>query len=123
INETHAQVLSSLSAGQNVRVLEAGEGRDLLEAAGIKLQAPTTRSSDSDYVNPKRRGGGRGMSNGSGAPPGPAATDRPREANPRERAPQPGGPGPAQLRDAAPNNPAPADSQRQRPSNPPSQGH
>jgi hypothetical protein len=71
INDTHAQIVSGLSQGQNVRILEAGEGRDLLELAGIKIEGPTTRSSDSDYVNPRRRGGGGRNGNGqSGAPPG-----------------------------------------------------
>jgi HlyD family secretion protein len=34
-NETHARVASGLTPGQNVLILQAGQGRDLLEDAGI----------------------------------------------------------------------------------------
>ena len=34
-NETHARIATGLNAGQNVLILEAGQGRDLLELAGI----------------------------------------------------------------------------------------
>lgn len=41
-NETHAQVMDGLSEGEEVLLLQAGQGRLLLEAAGIKTE-PTTR--------------------------------------------------------------------------------
>lgn len=43
-NETHAEVTKGLDAGQEVLLLQAGQGRELLERAGIKVeQQPTTR--------------------------------------------------------------------------------
>ena len=44
-NETHAEVFGPVAAGQDVLLLQPGQGRQLLERAGIKLQ-PTTRPSD-----------------------------------------------------------------------------
>jgi hypothetical protein len=41
-DDTHAQVLSGLNVGDQVLVLQSGQGRDLLERAGIKVN-PTTR--------------------------------------------------------------------------------
>lgn len=35
VNETHAQILAGVSEGHDVLVLQAGQGRELLEAAGI----------------------------------------------------------------------------------------
>jgi len=40
VNETHAQVISGISKGDEVLILEAGQGRDLLEKAGIKVAPP-----------------------------------------------------------------------------------
>jgi hypothetical protein len=40
VNETHAQVIAGLSQGQQVLILGAGQGRELLENAGIKVEAP-----------------------------------------------------------------------------------
>src|SRR4051812_1378675 len=43
-NDTHVQVKDGLAAGQDVLLLQVGQGRDLLEKAGIKATvAPTTR--------------------------------------------------------------------------------
>ncbi len=41
-NETHIQITRGLSAGQQVLLLQAGQGRELLERSGVKI-APTTR--------------------------------------------------------------------------------
>ncbi len=43
-NETHAQIVDGLNANDQVLVLQAGQGRDLLEKAGITVQ-PATRPS------------------------------------------------------------------------------
>ena len=44
-NETHVQVLEGISAGQEVLILQSGQGRELLEKAGIKVE-PATKPSD-----------------------------------------------------------------------------
>ena len=43
-NDTHVQVLDGVALGQRVLRLQAGQGRDLLEKAGIKVE-PATRPS------------------------------------------------------------------------------
>ena len=43
-NETHVEVLEGIKAGQQVLRLQAGQGRELLEAAGIKMN-PASRPS------------------------------------------------------------------------------
>jgi HlyD family secretion protein len=58
-NETHAEVLSGLTAGQQVLLLQPGQGRSLLEKAGIKVQ-PTTRPGDVPG-GPKRKRPGNGV--------------------------------------------------------------
>ncbi|MCC6424049.1 MAG: HlyD family efflux transporter periplasmic adaptor subunit [Phycisphaerales bacterium] len=44
-NQTHVQIVSGLSAGDQVLLLQMGQGRQLLESAGIKL-GPTTSPTD-----------------------------------------------------------------------------
>jgi multidrug efflux pump subunit AcrA (membrane-fusion protein) len=56
VNETHAQVASGLSAGDAVLVLEAGQGRELLEKAGIKIAAPAATSQPFDNKPPRPPG-------------------------------------------------------------------
>ncbi|HEV2295017.1 MAG TPA: hypothetical protein VGR35_14275 [Tepidisphaeraceae bacterium] len=51
VNDTHAQVLEGASAGDQVLLLQAGQGRELLEKAGIKI-APATRPAVLDEVPP-----------------------------------------------------------------------
>ncbi len=51
-SETHAQTLSGLSGGEQVLLLQAGQGRELLAAAGIKEEPATRPGGD------KRRRGG-----------------------------------------------------------------
>jgi HlyD family secretion protein len=61
-NETHVQVVSGLNEGDQVLLLQPGQGRMLLEKAGIKVvEQPTTRPS---------RGSGRRQRGGDGAPEG-----------------------------------------------------
>lgn len=50
-NETHAAIESGLTAGQDVLVLQAGQGRELLEKAGIKIEI----KNDSDDPDSKQR--------------------------------------------------------------------
>lgn len=43
-NDTHVEVTEGLAAGQNVLLLQVGQGRELLEKAGIKAtESPTTK--------------------------------------------------------------------------------
>jgi hypothetical protein len=51
-NDTHAEIVSGLAEGEDVLLLQPGQGRGLLEKAGIKVQ-PATRPGDSPN-NPKR---------------------------------------------------------------------
>lgn len=44
VNDTHAQILDGVKDGDQVLLLSAGQGRELLERAGVKLNdAPTTQ--------------------------------------------------------------------------------
>jgi HlyD family secretion protein len=54
-NDTHAEVISGVQEGDDVLLLQPGQGRNLLERAGVKL-APLTRPGDQPV---KRRGGKR----------------------------------------------------------------
>lgn len=54
-NETFVQVLSGLSAGQQVQLLEAGQGRLLAERAGIKTEAANGSRDHSKRRNGERR--------------------------------------------------------------------
>jgi hypothetical protein len=77
VNDTHAQIVEGVKKGDQVLLLQAGQGRELLEKAGIKI-APATRPSVVDEMPPlpvdrgPANGGnggasrGQGMSNGSG---------------------------------------------------------
>jgi multidrug efflux pump subunit AcrA (membrane-fusion protein) len=53
-NDTHAEIVSGLSSGQDVLLLQPGQGRMLLERAGIKT-APTTRPGDLPNRPSRRR--------------------------------------------------------------------
>jgi HlyD family secretion protein len=59
-NDTHAEIISGLAAGDDVLLLQPGQGRTLLEKAGVKVQ-PTTRPGDLP------NGTKRGKRNGNGA--------------------------------------------------------
>ena len=41
-NETHAEILEGVANGADVKILQVGEGQELLERAGIKLVPPST---------------------------------------------------------------------------------
>jgi HlyD family secretion protein len=73
LNDTHAEVRSGLSAGQQVLVLQMGQGQELAKRFNIKF---TPASQPSDLVDRRPRGGegtnGRGAAGGNG-PPGNAA--------------------------------------------------
>jgi hypothetical protein len=103
VNETHAQIASGLSAGDEVLILEAGQGRELLEKAGIKVAAPTAPTSQpfekdklvlkhSPQQSPKGAGGARrkGGEQSVGGAPAAGATTRPAAAAPA--APRPKNP-------------------------------
>ena len=70
VNDTHAQVVQGLKAGDQVLLLQAGQGRDLLEKAGIKV-APATRPSVVDDAPPgpidRGANGGPGAARGQGS--------------------------------------------------------
>jgi len=59
-NDTHAEVLSGITSGTDVLLLQPGQGRGLLEKAGIKL-APTTRPGDQPNGKKNKRGGAGGI--------------------------------------------------------------
>ena len=44
-NDTHAEIITGVHEGDDVLLLQPGQGRGLLEKAGIKVQ-PTTRPGD-----------------------------------------------------------------------------
>jgi hypothetical protein len=56
-NETHAQVTDGLSEGEDVLLLQAGQGRVLLEKAGIKVEPTTRPANEEGKGNPGRRNG------------------------------------------------------------------
>ena len=69
VNETHAQVTSGLTRGEQVLILAAGQGRELLEKAGIKIepQASTTQPFDAIPPRPPQVAGPGGTGSGGGA--------------------------------------------------------
>ena len=87
VNDTHAQITTGVKAGQQVLLLQAGQGRDLLEKAGIKVErrtSPTTQAFDPGAVPPPtvtRQPGEAdrpGAAGNSGSDAGSAGGDRPR---------------------------------------------
>jgi multidrug efflux pump subunit AcrA (membrane-fusion protein) len=55
-NETHAEIMGPVAAGADVLLLQPGQGRSLLERAGIKV-LPTTRPGEIAKPNKTRSGG------------------------------------------------------------------
>jgi hypothetical protein len=51
-NESHAQVLEGVKAGNEVLILESEQGRKLLERAGIKVEESNGRRRDDNDVAP-----------------------------------------------------------------------
>lgn len=74
VNDTHAEVRKGLAGGENVLILERGQGQQLLERAGIKIEPTTRPSGDFGPGGAGPGGGGRGMRNRGqgegGGPPG-----------------------------------------------------
>ncbi|MEO6437410.1 MAG: hypothetical protein ABIP55_16825, partial [Tepidisphaeraceae bacterium] len=91
VNDTHAQIVDGVKAGDQVLLLSAGQGRELLEKAGIKLDdAPTTQPADEMPLPPmaapptiKPTIEQDGAS--SGAPSGGTASQRPAGGEGRRR--------------------------------------
>ncbi|HMO24685.1 MAG TPA: HlyD family efflux transporter periplasmic adaptor subunit [Tepidisphaeraceae bacterium] len=106
--ETHIQIVSGLQTGMQVKLLEAGEGRALLEAAGITPEPL-----------PRGRPGGGGRPNGA-TPNGAAPVNgAPAESGSGTETPRPDGPrngsqdGPStQAPGRGERDPAPADPNR-----------
>jgi hypothetical protein len=70
VNETHAQVISGLSRGQQVLILQAGQGREMLEKAGIKVAPPASTTQPFDeklLTRPPQVAGPAGNGNANGA--------------------------------------------------------
>jgi HlyD family secretion protein len=67
-NETHVEVTQGLKAGEQVMLLAAGQGRTLLEKAGIKVvEPPAQRPPERE----KRANNGKGRDHPPDGPPGP----------------------------------------------------
>lgn len=67
-NETHVQVLDGLSVGDEIVVLQAGQGRELLARAGIAEEAPMTPAFQRNGNGENGRGPGGGPGVGPGGP-------------------------------------------------------
>jgi multidrug efflux pump subunit AcrA (membrane-fusion protein) len=66
VNNTHAQIVEGLKPGQDVLILGAGQGRELLDRAGIKSE-PTTRPVVDEFGPPpeaQQAPGARGAGGG-----------------------------------------------------------
>lgn len=48
VSETHAQVLSGVNRGDEVLMLQSGQGRSLLEIAGIKVEQPVDKTDQAE---------------------------------------------------------------------------
>ena len=124
VNDTHAEMRKGLTGGEDVLILERGQGQQLLERAGIKIEPATRPSGD---FGP---GAGRGMRGNRGqgeAAPGGAAPgngmpgnngDRPRRN--RDGAAPGGNPDPSAASTRSPEGgeSRPADSARPAPARP-----
>jgi RND family efflux transporter MFP subunit len=73
-NETHAEIAKGLQEGEEVLLLQAGQGRELLEKAGIKIevQATSRPSGGREGGRRGRDGAGGGAAGQQGAPAQPA---------------------------------------------------
>jgi HlyD family secretion protein len=97
VNETHAQVLDGITSGQQVLILQAGQGRELLDKAGIKVQPANqndlfAKSNNKpgkatgkrpEGAGEERRAGNRG---GKGATTAPAAAPTTAPVTPQAKA-------------------------------------
>jgi HlyD family secretion protein len=62
-NDTHAEITSGLSGGEDVLLLQPGQGRLLLERAGVKV-LPTTRPGDLPNKPQRKRNANAGKAEG-----------------------------------------------------------
>lgn len=92
-NETHAQITQGLSDSDEVLILQSGQGRALLEQAGIKVEQPTRnvdklKDAKTDSTNGNTTSPPGATPNGvSPAAPAIEGTDRPRRRRRSEDAP------------------------------------
>jgi hypothetical protein len=119
VNDQLAEVREGLSAGQDVKILQMGEGQELLDRAGIKIApeedamkrpgGPRNGAGGNASFGPGgigRRGGRTGVTGGAGAPgPGRDAPGGDGPASPVPANPSAGGASPASP-DAKPAGPA-----------------
>jgi HlyD family secretion protein len=69
-NESHVQVLTGLEPGEQVLLLQPGQGKTLLEQLGVKVAESTPRRSGEPGATPRRPGDGPGGGRmGRGGPP------------------------------------------------------
>jgi HlyD family secretion protein len=54
-NDTHVEVRDGLAAGESIILLQPGQGRTLLEKAGIKVQPETRPTTGRGFGGPRRR--------------------------------------------------------------------
>jgi multidrug efflux pump subunit AcrA (membrane-fusion protein) len=95
VNETHAILLEGVRQGDEVRILQAGEGRAILDAAvqagEVKLAPPATRPSGAPggrTDGERRRPGPSGATAPQITPPAPTSTQQP-TATPTTPSPSP----------------------------------
>ncbi|HEX8523150.1 MAG TPA: HlyD family efflux transporter periplasmic adaptor subunit, partial [Tepidisphaeraceae bacterium] len=92
VNETHAQVVDGLTSGLQVLILQAGQGRELLDKAGIKVE-PAKQNDVFAKSNKAARGDkqrpGEAGSKGEGAK-APTTAPAPTSAPSNERGPRRG---------------------------------
>ena len=77
VNETHVQVAGGVSEGQQVLILQAGQGRELLEKAGIKVESrPSTTQPFDGKAHASRERASRPRDNGTGVSRAPISGSR-----------------------------------------------
>jgi len=81
-NDTHAQIRDGIEAGAEVMLLQAGQGRDLLQQNGIKVEGPTTRGSEDGFGQQRHSRNHTGADAARPDAPRPDATPRPDAARP-----------------------------------------
>jgi len=79
-NETHAEIVEGLAVGDEVLLLQSGQGRGLLELAGIKVGEPAAKTS------PKPDGAPKAESHDETAPAAKEPTEKPRKRHSKDAA-------------------------------------
>ncbi len=82
-NETHAQVASGLTGGQEVLILQAGQGRELLEKAGIRPEPEQREEEGQAPADADKPGPAAAVAPEAAAAPDAARGAPPRRATPR----------------------------------------